>query len=77
MHNAENAETGDPAVMVQNAIGKLREARSLLKAAGATRAVEKVRSALKSAEGAERHATCLAVRSDAGSVVTQEGEAIA
>ncbi|MCK9987764.1 MAG: hypothetical protein AzoDbin1_04236 [Azoarcus sp.] len=77
MKNAANAKAADPAVMVQDAIGKLREARDLLNAAGATRAVEKVRSALKSAEGAERHATCLAARSGAGSMVTNESEAIA
>lgn len=50
---------------VQDAIQKLREARDLLKAAGATRAVDKVRQALKSAEGAERHANGLAVRAAA------------
>lgn len=77
MHNAANARAIDPVVKVQDAIGKLREARDLLKAAGATRAAAKVRTALKSAEGAERHATCLAARSGAGSMVTNESEAIA
>lgn len=40
---------------VQRATELLREARDLLKSAGAGQSVEKVRSAIKSAEGAERH----------------------
>lgn len=43
--------------LVQAAIRKLREARELLKQADARKAVSRVRSALKSAEGAERHAS--------------------
>jgi hypothetical protein len=41
---------------VRRAISALREARELLERAGATRAVERVRAALKSADGARRHA---------------------
>lgn len=41
---------------VRQAVEHLRQARNLLTEAGATKAVEKVRSALKSAEGAVRHA---------------------
>lgn len=40
----------------QDAVGRLREARDLLVAAGAPRAAARVRSALKSAEGAVRNA---------------------
>ena len=45
------------------AIAKLRQARDLLSAVGARRAAQKVRLALKSAEGARRHAEGLASRS--------------
>ena len=45
------------------AIAKLRQARELLSAVGARRAAQKVRLALKSAEGALRHAEGLASRS--------------
>lgn len=41
---------------VREAIQHLRQARELLKVAGATRATDKVRAALSSAAGAERHA---------------------
>jgi hypothetical protein len=41
---------------IQEAIKKLREARELLKSAGAAKSATRVRRALKSAEGAERHA---------------------
>jgi hypothetical protein len=37
------------------ALAHLREARDLLKVAGAVVSIRKVRKALKSAEGAERH----------------------
>ena len=40
---------------VREAIVILRQARSLLHEAGAVKAAQKVRHALKSAEGAERH----------------------
>lgn len=50
--------------MVSLAISKLREARDLLTAADAPRALERVRSALKSAEGAERNAGYRRIRSD-------------
>ena len=40
---------------VREAIVILRQARSLLREAGAVKAANKVRRALKSAEGAERH----------------------
>src|SRR5208282_1427617 len=50
---------------IQVAIGLLHEARDRLKEAKAPRATEKVRRALKSAEGALRHADgmCLGARS--------------
>jgi hypothetical protein len=41
---------------VKAAIQLLRQARNALAQAGATKAADKVRVALKSAEGAERHA---------------------
>lgn len=41
---------------IKTAIHALKQARASLKRAGATRAAAKVRSALKSAEGALRHA---------------------
>lgn len=41
---------------VEDAIELLKQARTALVKAGATRAAEKVRVALKSAEGAKRHA---------------------
>lgn len=41
---------------IRTAIVALKEARADLKAAGAVQSVEKVRSALKSADGALRHA---------------------
>jgi len=46
----------DDLTEIRAAIAKLREARDLLAHAGAKRAAEYVRRALKSAEGAERHA---------------------
>jgi hypothetical protein len=49
---------------VQTATVKLREARDLLKGAGAKRATDKVRLALKSAEGAERHTSRIEFRSE-------------
>lgn len=42
---------------IRRACDHLREARDLLRAAGAPRATDKVRKALKSAEGAERNAS--------------------
>lgn len=53
--------TSAPA-QVRAAVAMLRQARDLLKAAGASRAVDKVRLAMKSAEGAERHAIGMASR---------------
>lgn len=47
--------TAHDALAALRAIEHLREARKLLKGIGAKRAVQKVRRALKSAEGAERH----------------------
>ncbi|RWH50256.1 hypothetical protein [Mesorhizobium sp.] len=47
--------TAHDALDVLRAIDHLREARRLLKRCGATKATNKVRRALKSAEGAERH----------------------
>ncbi|RWM32588.1 MAG: hypothetical protein EOR84_30565 [Mesorhizobium sp.] len=47
--------TANDALAALRAIEHLREARKLLKGIGAKRAVDKVRRALKSAEGAERH----------------------
>lgn len=44
------------AARVRWAIEHLRQARELLKAAGATKATERVRRAITSAEGARRHA---------------------
>ena len=52
---ASKAAIGD-ADLVHQAILRMREARDLLVAADAPRAVERVRAALKSAEGAERNA---------------------
>lgn len=48
---------------VQRAITKLQEARDLLKAADAPRTLQRVRLALTSAGGAERHAYGKYVRS--------------
>ena len=48
--------------LVQLAIVKLREARDLLVSANAPRATERIRHALKSAEGAARNADCRSVR---------------
>lgn len=45
------------------ALDMLRTARRLLKEAGAERALEKTRAAIKSTEGAERHAYGLQTRS--------------
>ncbi|WP_164898776.1 hypothetical protein [Mesorhizobium sp. M7A.F.Ca.MR.362.00.0.0] len=47
--------TAHDALAALRAIEHLRAARKLLKQVGAKRAVQKVRQALKSAEGAERH----------------------
>lgn len=57
--------TNDPRrriIAVQCAILRLREARDHLALAGAPKALAKVRRALKSAEGAERHAIGLQYR---------------
>jgi hypothetical protein len=51
---------------VEDALLHLRAARDLLKAAGAPRAVKKARAALKSAEGAARHARADLVKLLAG-----------
>ncbi len=50
----------------EGAITQLRQVRDLLKEAGATKAVAKVRLALKSAEGARRHMFGLELRSQQG-----------
>ncbi|MBG6083048.1 hypothetical protein [Rubrivivax gelatinosus] len=50
--------------LVELAIAKLREARDLLAAADAPRSLERVRAALKSAEGAGRNAGYRRVRAD-------------
>jgi hypothetical protein len=54
----------DP-VRIEQAIECLRHARRLLRKAGCKRAAQRVRGALKSAEGAHRHATCHETRSAA------------
>lgn len=41
---------------IRHALGLLRHARNILARAGADKAADKVRRALKSAEGASRHA---------------------
>ena len=43
-------------VGIGHALDRLREARDILVAHGAPKAAQKVRDALKSAEGAQRHA---------------------
>lgn len=50
------------AVHTRTALHKLRQARNDLKAAGSTRALEKVRSAIKSVGGAIRHADSMRTR---------------
>lgn len=61
-HLVEDEQTEDTppdarnTVRVARALDHLRQARNLLKLAGAPRAVDKVRAALKSTEGAQRHA---------------------
>jgi hypothetical protein len=47
--------TTDAFVKVDVAIGFLRSARTLLESADCPQALEKVRAAIKSAEGARRH----------------------
>lgn len=42
--------------IARDALKKLREARDLLRSVGATQALKRVRSAIKSAEGAARNA---------------------
>lgn len=49
---------------VPTAIVKLREAQDLLKGAGVTRAADRVRGALKSVEGAERHTSRIEFRAE-------------
>ena len=48
------------AILIRDAIDQLKLARNNLRQAGAPAALEKVRSALKSAEGAQRHAERMA-----------------
>jgi hypothetical protein len=48
--------TSQRAVLVRQALAHLREARKLLRAANCHRAVAKVLKAIKSTEGAVRHA---------------------
>lgn len=48
----------------EKAVGHLKLARELLKKADAPRAVEKVRLAIKSAEGAVRNTSCRKWRTD-------------
>jgi hypothetical protein len=57
-HEAAQVHEGD-LERVEGAIIQLRQARDLLHKAGATKALEKVRRALKSAEGARRHTSRL------------------
>lgn len=45
-----------PPAYIEQAIDKLRDARDLLKAAGARKATAAVRRAISSANGARRHA---------------------
>jgi hypothetical protein len=47
---------------IERALEKLRQARDMLKANGAPRAADKVRRAMKSTEGAIRHADHMAWR---------------
>jgi len=47
--------TIDDKAAIRRAIANLKEARRALRSAGAARAVQAVRRALKSAEGASRH----------------------
>jgi hypothetical protein len=49
-------ETTDRAIMVENAMECMRKARYWLRAAKAPRALAKLERALKSADGARRHA---------------------
>lgn len=48
--------TANDVLRIKAAIRRLSEARHLLAAAGVTQATDKVRSAIKSTEGALRHA---------------------
>lgn len=50
--------------MIAEAIGHLRSARDLLRAAGAKRSLARVRASLKSAEGAKRHASAAQYREE-------------
>ena len=49
---------------VRQAVALLRAARYLLKEVGAKKSVDRIRKALKSAEGAERHVSRLADHAD-------------
>lgn len=49
-------------IAIKEAIQHLRDARALLVSAGAKRAVARVRLAITSAEGAQRHAQGIATR---------------
>ena len=51
-----------PVAMVRMAVSSLKDARGYLAAAGAPRTLERVRRALKSADGALRHAQGMAAR---------------
>jgi hypothetical protein len=52
----QNYSAIENAALVSNAIHHLKTARDLLRAARADKSAAKVRDALKSAEGAQRHA---------------------
>jgi alkylated DNA nucleotide flippase Atl1 len=58
--------TADDAATIAAATDKLREARDLLRLAGAPRAAKAVARALKSADGAGRHVAHRVRRSTAG-----------
>jgi hypothetical protein len=59
MKRASRRTRADDLARIDCAIAKLREARDLLREAGAVKATAYVRGALKSAEGARRHAESL------------------
>lgn len=54
----------DPPKLVEGAIVHLERARELLKLAGAKRTLARVRSAISSAKGAERHADSMRHRAE-------------
>lgn len=56
MSRAVQPITAQQLTQIEAAVSRLREARGLLRDAGANRAADYVARALKSAEGAQRHA---------------------